>query len=104
MQSEPLKKVWKCRQGNTALIEGYADMALREITSEYHLQTLPGGWLFAHKVKNYVNFYAFGQYESFVLPENLHARFVTMIPAGTELTRPEKTKKPRDFNVNPMKD
>ena len=102
--SEPLKKVWKCRQGNTALIEGYADIALREITSEYHLQTLPDGWFFAHKVKNYVHLYAFGKYESFVLPENLHARFVTMIPAGTQLTRPEKEKRPRDFKINPLKD
>jgi hypothetical protein len=105
MTMSNLKKVWKCRQGNTALIDGYADQIIREIADEFHLQSIPsGGWLFAHKVKDYVNLYAFGQYESFVLPESLHARFVMMVPAGTELVRPEKEKKPRDFNINPMKD
>ena len=105
MKSEPIRKVWKWRQGNTAIIDGVADVMSRTISPEqkYYLHQLGNGYIFAEKTEKFLNLWAFGLYESSVLPHDLLKEFVMLLPAGTELVRPEKPKKERDFNINPLK-
>lgn len=105
MTNEPIRKVWKWRQGNTALIDGAAELMSRNLKPEqkYYLENFGGYYLFAEKTDKFLNLWAFGIYDSSILPHDLLKEFVMLIPAGTELVRPEKPKKERSFDVNPLK-
>lgn len=97
-----IKINWRVRQGNTAIVEGIAHALKSEVIpeQEYYVRPLASmnGWLFAQKKNDTLLLWSFGQYDSNVLPEHLHAVFVKMIPENTELVRPEPKKRERTFD------
>lgn len=96
-----IRKVWKIKQGNTAIIEAAADALVNSFKKEkFKVQFIESqkGFIFAQKSKNRVDLYSFGQYESKLLPTNLLAEFLSMIPEETVLDRPAHKPKPRDYD------
>jgi hypothetical protein len=96
-----MNKNWKFKAGHTAIIEAEGNLLANNFPKqEFVCRWIEGTktFLFAQKKDSGVDLWSFGQYDSWVLPSNLHAVFCGMIPEGTELVRPEPTKKARTFD------
>ena len=101
-----MNKIWKYKTGNTAIIEAEGNLLAANFPKkEFVCRWIEGTktFLFAQKKDCGIDLWSFGQYDSWVLPSNLHKVFCEMVPAGTELVRPEPTKKARvyDRGYNP---
>jgi|GEM_PF-3203920 len=96
-----VNKSWKYKEGHTVIVEGAGDLLVRNFPkkSNYSVRWIEATktFLFGRKKENRVDLWCFGQYNSWVLPSDLHAVFCGMIPEGTELVRPEPAKKERVF-------
>jgi len=99
--------VWKVKQGNTAIVEGFGRLILSKITPEkkYYLECMEDNshFVFGYYNGNAVELYSFGKYDSNVLPSHLLSPFVGLLPSGVDLIRPEPVKKARVFNESPLR-
>lgn len=100
-----MRKIWKIKQGSTALVEGYASIVEKEIKEEKHflLRMETGYCVFAYRNGLTLELYSFHQYDSEVLPEHLRGPFAKLMPADAVLTRPAKEPTPRVFPTTPLR-
>ncbi len=101
-----MRKLWRVKQGNTAIMEGYAELILRNLSdsTQYYLERLENGYcVFGYKNGSTLELYSFHQYDSEVLPEHHRGPFATLMPPDAVLTRPNKEPKARIFDSNPLR-
>jgi hypothetical protein len=101
-----MRKFWKVKQGNTALVEGCAELILRNLSDSknYYLERLANGYcVLGYKNESILELYSFHQYDSEVLPEQHREPFATLMPSNAPLVRPIKKPKERIFDSNPLR-
>lgn len=92
-----MRVIWKLKSGNTAVMEGMAQMmALDKNPPPVRLRYFEGlkWFLMAVAKTHHIEVYSFSQYDWTDLPEKALELFVMHKPSDVDLNRPQK-KKPR---------